>query len=290
VDILLGIGGAPEGVIAAAGIKCLGGQFQGKLVAYSDEERERCRKMGADLDKVLLMEDLAKGDEVYFAATGISDGEFLKGVRYTGHDMASTHSVVMRSTTGTLRFIEATHKLNRKPAYAYREIRTGWPRRGRRKSPCPAWPAASRPPASGAAGSDLPEAPGRGDRGFLRLVQVVAGHGHRFQRVCQLELEDHQVAPEEGAGTGGKVELPHAAESLATALHPLVTDRLEPRQPLLQGQRIMPPQHLHIGADQAAALHGRHGLRHGRDIAAREDRSEERRVGKECGPRRTRDH
>lgn len=119
VDILLGIGGAPEGVIAAAGIKCLGGQFQGRLVAYTDEERERCHRMGANLDKVLLMEDLAKGDEVYFAATGISDGELLKGVRYTGHNMATTHSVVMRSKTGTIRFIEAIHKLNLKPAYAY---------------------------------------------------------------------------------------------------------------------------------------------------------------------------
>lgn len=119
VDILLGIGGAPEGVIAAAGIKCLGGQFQGRLVAYSDDERQRCERMGVEPDKVLLLEDLAKGDEVYFAATGISDGELLKGVRYTGHSMARTHSVVMRSKTGTIRFIEAMHKLNKKPSYAY---------------------------------------------------------------------------------------------------------------------------------------------------------------------------
>jgi len=119
VDILLGIGGAPEGVIAAAGIKCLGGQFQGKLVPYSDEERARCDSMGVAYNKVLTLEDLAKGDEVYFAATGISDGELLRGVRYAGNNMARTHSVVMRSKTGTIRFIEALHKLNKKPAYAY---------------------------------------------------------------------------------------------------------------------------------------------------------------------------
>jgi fructose-1,6-bisphosphatase II len=119
VDIMLGIGGAPEGVIAAAGIKCLGGQFQGKLVPYSDEERERCHKMGVSYDKILYLEDLAKGDELYFVATGISDGELLKGVRYTGNNVARTHSVVMRTKSGTIRFIEAIHKLNKKPAYAY---------------------------------------------------------------------------------------------------------------------------------------------------------------------------
>jgi|SRR5690625_1239718 len=119
VDIMLGIGGAPEGVIAAAGIKCLGGQFQGKLVPYSDEERERCRQMNVPYDRVLQLEELAKGDELYFVATGISDGELLKGVRYTGHNIARTHSVVMRTKSGTIRFIEAIHKLNKKPSYAY---------------------------------------------------------------------------------------------------------------------------------------------------------------------------
>lgn len=119
VDIMLGIGGAPEGVIAAAGLKCLGGQFQGKLVAYSDEERERCATMGVSCENVLDMENLARGDEVYFAATGISDGELLKGVRYTGNNMARTHSVVMRSKSGTIRFIEAIHRLSTKPDYAY---------------------------------------------------------------------------------------------------------------------------------------------------------------------------
>lgn len=119
VDILLGIGGAPEGVLAAAALKCLGGEFQGKLVACTDEEIARCIKMGASVNTVYSMHDLVKGDEVYFAATGISDGELLKGVVYPGHDTAKTHSVVMRSETGTIRFIEAIHRLNKKPKYAY---------------------------------------------------------------------------------------------------------------------------------------------------------------------------
>lgn len=119
VDILLGIGGAPEGVIAAAALKCMGGQFEGRLVPYTDEEKARCIKMGLDVDKVLYMEDLVKGNEVYFAATGISDGELLKGVVYVGKGVAKTHSVVMRSETGTIRFIEAVHKLNKKPKYAF---------------------------------------------------------------------------------------------------------------------------------------------------------------------------
>ncbi|SDJ87391.1 class II fructose-bisphosphatase [Natronincola ferrireducens] len=119
VDIMLGIGGAPEGVIAAAGLKCLGGQFEGKLIPYEEEERERCIKMGVDVNKILYMEDLVKGQEVYFAATGISDGELLKGVMYKGNNQITTHSVVMRSKTGTIRFIEAIHRLNKKPKYAY---------------------------------------------------------------------------------------------------------------------------------------------------------------------------
>ncbi|SNS63527.1 fructose-1,6-bisphosphatase II [Anaerovirgula multivorans] len=119
VDILLGIGGAPEGVIAAAGLKCLGGQFQGRLIPFEEEERQRCIKMGVDVNKILYMEDLVKGEEVYFTATGISDGELLKGVTYQGNNMVKTHSVVMRSKSGTIRFIEAIHKLNLKPTYAY---------------------------------------------------------------------------------------------------------------------------------------------------------------------------
>ncbi|SES82218.1 fructose-1,6-bisphosphatase II [Natronincola peptidivorans] len=119
VDIMLGIGGAPEGVIAAAGLKCLGGHFEGKLVPYEEEEKQRCIKMGVDVNKRLYMEDLVKGEEVYFAATGISDGDLLKGVMYKGNHIVKTHSVVMRSETATIRFIEAIHKLNKKPSYAY---------------------------------------------------------------------------------------------------------------------------------------------------------------------------
>ena len=118
VDILMGIGGAPEGVIAAAALKCMGGEFQGKLYPMNDEEKERCKKMGADVDKILTMEDLVKGEEILFAATGVSDGELLKGVLYSENNAARTHSIVMRAETGTIRFIDAIHKLDKKPEYA----------------------------------------------------------------------------------------------------------------------------------------------------------------------------
>ena len=123
VDVLMGIGGAPEGVIAAAALKCLGGDFQGVLMPQNEEEAERCRKMGiTDINKVFTLEDLVKGDEVFFAATGVSNGDLLKGVVYYGNDRAYTHSVVMRSKTGTVRFIEAVHNLNKKPEYVRRNI------------------------------------------------------------------------------------------------------------------------------------------------------------------------
>jgi len=119
VDILLGIGGAPEGVIAAAALKCMGGEFQGRLHPLTDEECERCKAMGLDdVNKLLTMEDLVKGNEVVFAATGITNGELLKGVVYYGNNMAKTYSVVMRAETGTIRFIEAIHRLDKKPEYA----------------------------------------------------------------------------------------------------------------------------------------------------------------------------
>jgi len=119
VDMLIGIGGAPEGVIAAVAMKCLGGDFQGRLVPYSEEERERCHKMGIeDINKVFYLDDLVKGNEAFFAATGVSDGELLKGVVYHGNNKAKTHSVIMRAETGTIRFIEAIHRLDKKPDYA----------------------------------------------------------------------------------------------------------------------------------------------------------------------------
>lgn len=114
VDILMGTGGAPEGVIAAAAIKCMGGEMQAKLEPHTEEERIRCKSMGIDdVNKVLYINDLIKNDDVYFAATGITDCDLLRGVVYSKNDWATTHSVVMRSKTGTVRFVEAHHDLKR---------------------------------------------------------------------------------------------------------------------------------------------------------------------------------
>jgi len=114
IDILFGTGGAPEGVLAAAALRCVDGDMQGVLRPRNDEERARARKMGiADLDHVFALEELAQG-EVMFAATGVTPGSFLQGVRFFAGG-CTTHSVVMRSATGTLRFIEAEHHFDRKP-------------------------------------------------------------------------------------------------------------------------------------------------------------------------------
>lgn len=114
VDIFMGTGGAPEGVIAAAAIKCMGGEMQAKLVPHTEEEKERCMSMGIDdMDKTLFIDDLVKSDDVYFAATAITDCDLLRGVLFSKNDWAKTHSVVMRSKTGTVRFVEAQHNLNR---------------------------------------------------------------------------------------------------------------------------------------------------------------------------------
>ena len=114
VDILFGSGGAPEGVLAAVALKCLGGEIQGKLLPQNDEERERCEKMGLDVNKVLRMEDLVKGDDAIFAATGVTDGELLKGVQFKA-SIGTTQSLVMRAKSGTVRFIDGTHSLSKKP-------------------------------------------------------------------------------------------------------------------------------------------------------------------------------
>ncbi len=120
VDILFGIGGAPEGVLAAAALKCLGGEMQGRLLPENQEEKKRVVEMGLqDTLQLLKMEDLIAGDDVIFTATGITDGDFLQGVRYAG-DCATTHSVVMRSMTGTVRFVQATHRLDKKPHFVAR--------------------------------------------------------------------------------------------------------------------------------------------------------------------------
>ena len=114
VDVLAGVGGAPEGVLSAAALRCAGGEMQGRLWPTSPREVERASKMGIrDIRQKLTMDDLVKGDDVVFAATGVTDGELLEGVRYSG-PTAITHSLVMRGTTGTVRRIEALHRLNRK--------------------------------------------------------------------------------------------------------------------------------------------------------------------------------
>jgi fructose-1,6-bisphosphatase II len=117
VDILFGIGGAPEGVIAAVALKCLGGEMQGRLKPDGDEEIARVLKMGIeDPEKLLMLDDLVIGNDIFFAATGITDGDMLQGVRYRGQT-AETHSLVMRGLTGTIRNIYATHILDRKPSF-----------------------------------------------------------------------------------------------------------------------------------------------------------------------------
>lgn len=114
VDILFGSGGAPEGVISAVALKCLGGEIQGRLLPQNDAEQERCLSMGVDINKVLMMDDLVSGDDAIFAATGVTDGELLRGVQFKGQ-YGSTHSVVMRAKSGTVRFIEGQHSLKKKP-------------------------------------------------------------------------------------------------------------------------------------------------------------------------------
>jgi fructose-1,6-bisphosphatase class II len=115
IDLLLGIGGAPEGVISAAALMCMGGDFQGRLKFRNDEERKRADRMGVkDPEMALRMTDLCKG-HVMFCATGVTTGPLLKGVRYLPGHRASTHSIVMRSATGTVRTIEAEHSLEKKP-------------------------------------------------------------------------------------------------------------------------------------------------------------------------------
>jgi fructose-1,6-bisphosphatase II len=118
VDIMMGIGGAPEGVLAAAALKCLGGEMQGRLWPENEEDVERAKRLGInDINKLLTMDDLVKGEDVFFAATGITDGSLLEGVRFTSEG-ALTHTVIMRGKTGTVRFIKAQHRFDKKPAYA----------------------------------------------------------------------------------------------------------------------------------------------------------------------------
>jgi fructose-1,6-bisphosphatase II len=119
IDLLLGIGGTPEGIIAACAMKCLDGVIQGRLWPRDAEEREKAIEAGHDLDPntVLLTDDLVNGDDVFFVATGITDGELMQGVRYKAGG-CSTHSLVMRSRSGTIRSIHSDHKLQKLKSYS----------------------------------------------------------------------------------------------------------------------------------------------------------------------------
>jgi fructose-1,6-bisphosphatase II len=117
IDLLLGIGGTPEAIIAACALKCLGGVIQGRLAPRDDDERRRALDAGHDLDRVLTTDDLVASDDVFFAATGITDGELMGGVRYRAGG-ATTHSLVMRSRSGTIRSITSEHQLWKLRAYS----------------------------------------------------------------------------------------------------------------------------------------------------------------------------
>jgi fructose-1,6-bisphosphatase II len=117
VDLLVGIGGTPEGIIAAAALKCIGGEIQAKLWPKDDEEREKAIGAGHDLDRVLTTRELVRGDNVFFCATGVTDGDLLRGVHYrTGG--CTTQSIVMRSKSGTVRMIDGFHRLTKLREYS----------------------------------------------------------------------------------------------------------------------------------------------------------------------------
>ena len=118
IDLMLGIGGTPEGIIAACALKTLGGVIQGRLWPKDDEERQKAIDAGHDLDLVLTTDELVRGEDVFFVATGITDGEMLKGVRYGGAGTVRTASIVMRSRSGTIRVVESEHRLDKLRAYS----------------------------------------------------------------------------------------------------------------------------------------------------------------------------
>jgi fructose-1,6-bisphosphatase II len=118
VDVLMGVGGAPEGVISAAALRCMGGDMHARLIFRDEQEKARARATGiADLERVMSADEMA-GGAVMVSATGVTNGDFLKGVRFTG-DGARTHSVVMRSKSGTIRSIETVHRFSRNPNYGW---------------------------------------------------------------------------------------------------------------------------------------------------------------------------
>jgi fructose-1,6-bisphosphatase II len=117
VDLLMGIGGTPEGIIAAAALRCMGGVMQARLWPRDDDERQKAIDAGHDLDRVLLTEDLVQGDDIFVCATGITDGDLVRGVRYYA-DSLQTESIVMRSKSGTIRLIDSLHQLGKLRAYS----------------------------------------------------------------------------------------------------------------------------------------------------------------------------
>jgi fructose-1,6-bisphosphatase II len=112
-DVMLGIGGSPEAVIAAAALKCVGGEIQCRLWPRDESEEQFARDEGLDIEQVLAIDDLVSSDNVFFAATGVTNGEFLRGVNFRGEERAVTHSVIMRSKTGSIRYMTAVHNLAR---------------------------------------------------------------------------------------------------------------------------------------------------------------------------------
>jgi fructose-1,6-bisphosphatase II len=117
VDLLLGVGGTPEAIIAACALTCMGGVLQGKLWPRDDAERQKALAAGHDLDQVLTTRDLVSTDNVYFAATGVTDGELMRGVRYRAGG-AQTQSIVMRGKSGTIRLVDSWHSLTKLRAYS----------------------------------------------------------------------------------------------------------------------------------------------------------------------------
>ncbi len=117
IDLLIGIGGTPEGVLAACALKCMGGEIQGRLYPRNEEEASLARELGYDLEEVLTIDDLVNGDDIFFSVTGITDGELVEGVKFFGTG-ARTHSLVMRSRSGTVREITATHQWEKLMAYS----------------------------------------------------------------------------------------------------------------------------------------------------------------------------
>lgn len=121
VDVLIGIGGTPEGVVTAAALKAMGGEILGRLMPRDDEERDAALALGYDLSQVLTKNDLVRGYDIFFAATGVTDGELLRGVRYDAYG-ARSHSLVMRSRSGTIRYIDTHHRHDRLSAYSSDEF------------------------------------------------------------------------------------------------------------------------------------------------------------------------